>query len=196
MITQRFNSNPKWRIPGISVNNQLQGLYELAFSVATRLDRSFVNEEIRMLEVGSYMGESTKVFASTGVFDRVVAVDPHEGYEEFNELFGYDWEIVKNEFYLNTKNFKCIELIQDYSYNIINTIPNQEFHFIYIDADHSYESVKKDIIMMLEKVKDGGFIGGHDYNEEHPGVVQAVREIFGNNVIERFCDESWLYRKI
>ena len=194
MITQRFNSNPKWRIPGISVNNQLQGLYELAFSVATRLDRSFVNEEIRMLEVGSYMGESTKVFASTGVFDRVVAVDPHEGYEEFNELFGYDWEIVKNEFYLNTKNFKCIELIQDYSYNIINTIPNQEFHFIYIDADHSYESVKKDIIMMLEKVKDGGFIGGHDYTNEWPGVVSAIDEAFPEKTKQKFSDGSFLIK--
>lgn len=196
MITQRFNSNPEWRIPGNPVNNQLQGLYELAFSVANRLNYTFPGEKMRMLEVGSYMGESTKIFAATGIYNRVIAVDPHEGHEEFNELFGYDWETVKNEFHLNTKNFKCIELIQDYSYNIIDSIPDEEFHFIYIDADHSYESVKNDINMMYDKVKIGGFIGGHDYNEEHPGVIKAVRELFGNMVVERFCDESWLFQKI
>lgn len=48
---------------------------------------------------------------------------------------------------------------------------------VFIDADHSYESVKNDIIAWLPKVRVGGVICGHDY-EYKIGVVQAVEEIF------------------
>lgn len=35
--------------------------------------------------------------------------------------------------------------------------------FVYIDANHSYECVKKDIEFWYPKVRHGGFICGHDY---------------------------------
>jgi len=56
---------------------------------------------------------------------------------------------------------------------------------IFIDADHKYESVKEDIIAWLPKVRKGGILSGHDYDGEdnmHPGVKQAVDEIFGKKV--------------
>lgn len=52
--------------------------------------------------------------------------------------------------------------------------------FVYIDADHSYQGVKQDIENWLPHIKEGGLIGGHDYN--NPGeknteeVVAAVNE--------------------
>jgi hypothetical protein len=35
--------------------------------------------------------------------------------------------------------------------------------FVYIDANHSYECVKKDLETWYPKVRSGGFICGHDY---------------------------------
>ncbi|MBA0085864.1 MAG: class I SAM-dependent methyltransferase [Acidobacteria bacterium Pan2503] len=55
---------------------------------------------------------------------------------------------------------------------------------VFIDADHEYESVCKDIDAWLPKVKPGGIIAGHDYTPELPGVIRAVNERF-----ERF--ELW-----
>ena len=53
---------------------------------------------------------------------------------------------------------------------------------VYIDADHSYESVKSDLNLSYEIVTDGGYICGHDYSEEHfYGVFKAVNE---------FCDDK------
>ena len=55
------------------------------------------------------------------------------------------------------------------------------FDYIYIDADHSYESVKADIETWLPFVKPSGIIAGHDYSAHFTGVVTAVNEFFDNN---------------
>lgn len=61
--------------------------------------------------------------------------------------------------------------------------------FCFIDADHSYEGVKRDILAWLPKVADGGAIGGHDHTAEFPGVVVAVAQIFGSFAVHR--GTSW-----
>jgi predicted O-methyltransferase YrrM len=50
--------------------------------------------------------------------------------------------------------------------------------FVFIDACHTYEKVKMDIQAWLQKIKPGGILAGHDYNESHPGVRKAVNELF------------------
>lgn len=54
--------------------------------------------------------------------------------------------------------------------------------FVFIDADHRYESVNEDIAHWAPKVRKGGWVGGHDYNEKWPGVVRAVDEAYGGRV--------------
>jgi len=46
---------------------------------------------------------------------------------------------------------------------------------VFIDADHSYESVKKDILKYTPKLKERGLLTGHDI--DYPGVNKAVREL-------------------
>jgi predicted O-methyltransferase YrrM len=54
---------------------------------------------------------------------------------------------------------------------------------VFIDADHSYESVKSDILAWYPKLKSTGILLGHDYSPEYwPGVCQAVDECFGNQI--------------
>lgn len=51
--------------------------------------------------------------------------------------------------------------------------------FVFIDGDHSYEGCKADIEAWSPKVRKGGLIAGHDFNEtDYPGVCRAVREVF------------------
>jgi hypothetical protein len=48
---------------------------------------------------------------------------------------------------------------------------------MYIDADHTYDSVKNDLEICKKKTKINGIISGHDYdNNKFPGVVRAVNE--------------------
>jgi hypothetical protein len=46
--------------------------------------------------------------------------------------------------------------------------------FAYIDANHDYESVAKDITTIWGRIRRGGIIGGHDFHSRFPGVVKAV----------------------
>lgn len=55
--------------------------------------------------------------------------------------------------------------------------------FVFIDAAHSYDAVQEDIALWQAKVKPGGWFGGHDYHVAFPGVMRAVDEAFGRNVI-------------
>jgi hypothetical protein len=49
---------------------------------------------------------------------------------------------------------------------------------IFIDGDHVYEAVKRDIVNAKAMLKAGGMLCGHDFDEAaHAGVVQAVKEL-------------------
>ena len=62
--------------------------------------------------------------------------------------------------------------------------------FVFIDGDHSYEGVARDIAAWLPKVKPGGWLMGHDYgNKPDGGVKRAVDEL--GVKVELDCDHVW-----
>lgn len=73
-----------------------------------------------------------------------------------------------------------VELIRQNSWEAAKNFANKSIDFVFIDADHRYESVKKDITSWLPKIKSGGMIAGHDFQEQ--GVKDAVAEEAGKEV--------------
>lgn len=55
-------------------------------------------------------------------------------------------------------------------------VEDSSLSMVYIDADHSYEGVKKDLVVWGNKVVSGGIIAGHDYLNKSYGVYKAVQE--------------------
>ena len=58
-------------------------------------------------------------------------------------------------------------------------IPEESLDFVFIDAEHSYESVKEDVNGWAKKVRHGGIVSGHDYYKTrhgNTGVIDAVNE--------------------
>lgn len=146
----------------------------------------------KMIEVGSYKGESTMLFAASGLFDEIHCIDPHDGYEEANDMLSNSWDDVHSEFIRNTRPFgDMIIHHRDYSYNIVDRFGAQDFDFVYIDAAHDYESVKNDILNY--KSKTNSLFGGHDYLT-HPGVTAAVTDVFGAPA-KHYQDGSWMIMK-
>ena len=54
----------------------------------------------------------------------------------------------------------------------------------YIDADHSFEGVMKDLNLMKRKVKKGGWVMGHDFTPRTIGVLRAVEQFLSDNNLE------------
>jgi SAM-dependent methyltransferase len=60
------------------------------------------------------------------------------------------------------------------------SFPDESLDWVYIDADHAYEGVKRDLDAYFRVVKPGGFIAGDDYGHVDrwfgDGVTRAVDE--------------------
>lgn len=72
----------------------------------------------------------------------------------------------------------------------------ESLDFVFLDADHTLEAVRADIVAWWPKVKPGGWLGGHDYDHpEYPawGVKQAVDERFPDR--ELGGNYTWFARK-
>ena len=193
MFTHRFNLN--WN--NNTFNKQFFGLSKLIqFLYNNHLSE---NKEYKMIEIGSYMGESTMMFASSNLFKEIYTIEPFKNVdgkiEEFNQKNDYNWDTIYNEFQTNTRFFDNIILHKDFSYNVADKFEDKSMDFIYIDGDHSYEAVKRDLEMYLPKLKDNGVIGGHDYNKKNKlyikNTIRAIDEIVGKPD-KGFIDSSWL----
>lgn len=160
------------------------GLYELLQDLPN---------DIVMLEVGVYRGESTSIFLSSGKIKTIHCVDPWQNGYDVNDIASYhtDMSIIENEFRQRAMHDGRIVIHKNYSTTVANLMKNEELDFVYIDGAHTYDRVIDDIRAFLPKIKKNGLIGGHDYDPGWPGVVRAVNQIFGQPD-KVFRDGSWL----
>jgi SAM-dependent methyltransferase len=56
-----------------------------------------------------------------------------------------------------------VEIIRDYSLRAAEQFPDGYFDWIYLDADHSYAAVARDLEAWVRKIRPGGIFAGHDY---------------------------------
>jgi hypothetical protein len=64
---------------------------------------------------------------------------------------------------------------------------------VFIDADHSYEGCKADILAWKDKVIKGGYVYGHDYGDGcWEGVKRAVHDVFGSDVAIE--GQTWIHQ--
>ncbi len=94
------------------------------------------------------------------------------------QRFGYPYRTIKGDSADTAKQFE-----------------DKSCEAIFLDADHIKPSVLRDIRAWISKVKDGGIILGHDVggeiNPDHPGVRQALHEIFGNDFQVDLEEDVW-----
>ena len=164
--------------------NQLKGLKML-------IDE-YINENTIMVEIGSFSGVSSELFSLH--CKEIHCVDLWDAYWEIEDKQRTEFaEYTFNKLLVNYNNIKKIK---DSSTNAANMFQDKSLDFVYIDAAHDYENVKKDILAWLPKVKNGGYIAGHDYRyDPNIGVYEAVNDIFVEEYkIVTFPDSSFVVR--
>jgi len=133
------------------------------------------------VEVGSYNGTSLAYLIVEIInAEKDITVTAVDSFLYFTEdAFNNNMKPVQDKF----------DLVVGDSAEAADKFEDKSLEFVFIDADHNYEFVKKDILAWLPKIKEGGVLAGHDYLY-FVGVKQAVDEIFGNRNDARYTDED------
>lgn len=140
-----------------------------------------------VVEIGSYTGTSAKKIAKGIVENKLKAkfycVDTFKGSKEpdvenMSQMYWlYKKQDVRAIFEKAMGDLPHKTLVMT-SIEASKKFDNESVDFIFLDADHSYESVKEDIEAWWPKLKKGGTFTGHDYNGDGNGVKKAVDEFF------------------
>jgi len=133
-------------------------------------------------EIGAWEGEhSQDILINLG--DRIKSFYVIDPYEEYTCRVGkhYTQERVDKSYSIMLHRLRKfgkgkLKVIRKRSVDAILDI-TEDFDFIYIDGDHTYENVVKDLNLYWDKTKLGGIFGGDDYhNDTHLGVTKAIDE--------------------
>jgi predicted O-methyltransferase YrrM len=156
--------------------------YQEVFKLA--VDRA--QDGFKFVEIGVWKGGSTSFMGveiyNSGKQISYDAIDTFEGSQEHGVVYPYLYE----EAYANLKpliDLNVINLIKGNSLDVVSKYEDNSLDFVFIDGSHEYEDVKADILAYLPKVKVGGILAGHDYDNAWQGVVKAVNETLGENNI-------------
>jgi len=131
------------------------------------------------VEIGCWKGTSTVCMAdkikNSKKNIKFYAIDIFEAYTQDGAVL----ETTFDEFLHNIEPCKeYIIPIKGSSHEVHTQFEDKSIDFLFIDANHDYEFIKKDIELWYAKVKEGGVIGGHDF--QFPGVERAVKEFFAD----------------
>lgn len=149
---------------------------------------NFVPKNSIVAEVGVEQGDFAEDILRMTNPKELYLIDCWEGqtFEQCTTFYSQDTE---NQFYERVKqrfaNDPRVKIIKAYSPQAADLFENGFFDWIYIDANHRYEAVKKDLDAWWEKIKSGGYMCGDDYGTSplstntvpiNFGVIPAVNE--------------------
>ncbi len=164
------------------------------------------------VEIGVQFGENAFNMLENLDIKKLYLIDNYKVYEDPQPNKGYDQQkqlddakaIAKRN--LDRYKDKVI-WIEKLSEEAVGDVKD-ELDFVYVDGNHYYEYVQKDIELYYPKLKEGGLMGFHDFVDSSStnGVKRAVEEFFGSRNIEissgvsqvgtHIVPEAWIIKPI
>lgn len=160
-------------------------------TVNTRWDfltaaHAFVKTNGVCVEIGVLHGEFSERILDRFSPEKLILIDP---YTRSEEAYGKALDFIHTA-YSNEDDYQNlirkfekeiysgqVEVVRKYSYEAVDYVADNSIDFLYHDASHLYDDLKRDLNEWLPKMKEGGIVAGHDYIEhEDFGVIKAVDE--------------------
>jgi hypothetical protein len=167
----------------------------LVFDTRNEMIQHYCNsiKEPKVLEIGIFKGEFFDYIINSCKISSIDGVDLFEGVcnsgnVDGNNSIEYNLDKSYSELSEKYKNMPNIRLIKSDSSKYLSTVEDTYYDIIYIDGDHSYEGVKKDLLNSFHKVKSGGYLMGHDYEMNLEKGLHLYN--FGvKKAVDEFCRE-------
>jgi hypothetical protein len=143
----------------------------------------------KWIEIGSHIGESATIFLGFHKIHELHCIDPNR---DTTPIF-----MQRLHQFIESQRVKYYS---GKSENFANLFKNKYYDVVYIDGCHDYDCVKQDIELYYPKIKQNGFLCGHDYTDSWPGTKLAIQEFFAQNNLDItkmlvFSDTSWMIQK-
>jgi|11BtaG_2_1085332.scaffolds.fasta_scaffold02284_5 cephalosporin hydroxylase len=170
--------------------DRLKNNYFLAIPGLFNFDDIYSSEVNRIkdggtiVEIGIWQGKSTAWMAEA-IKDSKKDIN---FYAIDHDVSNLNEHITPVKDYVNILNLDSVKASKQFE--------DKSLDFVFIDGDHRYSGVMKDIYAWDKKIKDGGCIAGHDYIKDHDTleVWDAVNDFYGKaNVLN--IRTSWYIRK-
>ena len=151
-----------WTIPTHMTAAELLKLYELAAGSSS---------EITAVEIGSYIGASSLMIAM-GLTGRgnLYCIDTWKN----NAMTEGTWDTYSN-FKLNTESVADTIIMMQSDSSSAGKSFKKKIDFLFINGDHNYAGVKRDVDAWFDKLKSGGTIIMHDSGWAE-GVIRVMKE--------------------
>lgn len=163
-------------------------------------------EGAHFVEVGIHLGRSAAFMAveiaRSGKHIQYDCIDPWDGrtapgrggYGNSREIFLANMSPVEGHF----------TAIVGLSPDIAVKYADDSLWFVFLDGEHSYDCVEREIHAWLPKIRSGGYLGGHDYEAgaelpnglRGPPLGNAVKALLPQHETHKGrLATSWLYQK-
>lgn len=148
-----------------------------------------------IVEVGSFMGRSTKIMALASPTSVIYSIDPLETVHPSSGLS--DPEYVNKRLHEEMENFNWIHFRKKSQDVVVKW--KQPIDLLHIDGDHREKPLREDVKSWLPHVKRGGVVIFHDYAVSSPepwcedpaesdngscvrGVFESIKDTYFSNV--------------
>ena len=160
----------------------------------------YKNNPVSGIEIGTFEGANANSILKELNIKKIYLIDPYIEYEDYIKS-----EKVQTQKCLSIaernarkrlkKNFNKVIWVRKFSDDAIKDTPNV-VDFIYIDGNHEYEYVIKDMENYWPKIKKGGILAGHDITN-FTGVAKAFVEFCYKKKLKPYISRTdwWVIKR-
>ena len=154
----------------------------------------FENKPIEVAEIGARYGESSTMILKSLNCRRYFIVDPYEQYEDYEDdgfqkvLKEVGGDVLHEKVKLRLQKFSAkLKIIRRYSDDpvVFEVIQKKSIDLVFIDGNHEYDYVLRDLRNFYPLLKSGGILLGDDFQtrsntnqngQGRPMVFEAVEQ--------------------
>jgi len=140
----------------------------------------------KVAEIGVWNGDFSQAILDVTAPSELTLIDPwdllagqasetwthqkHEDAKAMKDMFAY----VEDRYRSND----AVSVRKGFSAEVMETYPDNHFDWVYIDGNHLYEFVRRDIEVSFDKVRPGGCIAGDDFFWKRDGRMHVREAVF------------------
>ena len=135
--------------------------YKFNYAIFKLLSKKYSNQNLKILEIGTFDGFFSKYLSQTFPKSQIITIDLKTTDNRFVGSYNrQDKEYLNKFLERRAENLKNnnIKFIETDSVFLPTIFKNETFDFIWVDGDHSYPVVEKDIYNSYLLAKKGGYV--------------------------------------